>query len=1219
MATLTNAPVGPGASLYINLETLSTLTSLNVNGTANVNGVLNVSPVAYISTLVGNSASFGNVSAATGYFSNLQSAAVTCTNVSSNLCTTLNVNSVYGHITTLYAANTYANFGNIINLSSTTATVTNLTASNNITSVTGYIGTLTTNNFTANNVTSSNASINALTGDTVKITTLNTSSIANLNSISVVGNSTTHNIYATNVSAVALNVSGSSVLHNVSASNMVVTSVAALDAAFDTVSTVDLGITGTLTVPTLAAPAINSQIFSTGNGYGGGGMIITEAKSKANAYVSLSNYHIVSNVASTLSEIVIGEDVAVTPSLYTPALTVGTTDFESWKGGVDSELSRLTAESIASTTADALQSLYDAGVAASIFPKLSSIPSTVASWFAPAALNEAINADSVALQLGADAATGEAVLSVEPAGTFTNALGATVNRAINQVQIMGRFFASDYTSLGADVAPALMLRELRDINTNLNVNPVVLDVGNSISCYYDGSIQSQGTVQASSISAGSVCGTKPSCIKNATSMCSTRPRTSQIKRSMPWLTRDLSISLQRLSASSGALTQAQTAMRQPIRPHNERLPDASLIRIITSLANVNATVSALQLNVNSNVSSVIGNVSTLQGNVTSLNSTLSNVNSNISTLQSNVTTLNGNVTTLTSNVLTLVGNVTTLSTNVTTLTGNVTTLTGNVTTLTGNVTTLTTNVTTLTTNVATLTSNVAALQLNVSANVSSVVGNVSALQTAVTSINTNLSTSVTLGNVSATGTLNVTGATNLSSTLNVATLVTTGGTTVLGPLSAQNVSSTTFVSTGAYLSVWSGLRGNAAGGEGGPYGVYYSYGKDSNAACYLSSVGAAKSWAGANTVGYGNVTSYALRTRCSNVVNKGFIWENSSETPLMALEASTGTLTVAGNLSAVGGATLNVTAQAMLTNANVSWGATYGAVGSTSNTRLLLYPAGGGASDFSIGIGASTLTYNAAATGGHSFYTAGSLTMALGSGGDLSVVGNMNTGAGACFANTSTNHGAPGTTQGTKVLYYGSSGSTSAYSCGVDSGELWHNASSTGSHTWYSGGTLTGGLDRYGSMSGTLFNTSYKEYRYMGTDFGSNSAYLYVLAVTNPTEWKKVLSTTCTFVAKTSYVRVTINGNIWNSVAGTTGIFGCLATNSAGTTFVYPVGVGSAASGYTEMGSVIAGTGNYGWDCLFAVTAGVTYWPAIRFASYFSGNASVCVTLCTIEHINNLT
>jgi hypothetical protein len=203
---------------------------------------------------------------------------------------------------------------------------------------------------------------------------------------------------------------------------------------------------------------------------------------------------------------------------------------------------------------------------------------------------------------------------------------------------------------------------------------------------------------------------------------------------------------------------------------------------------------------------------------------------------------------------------------------------------------------------------------------------------------------------------------------------------------------------------------------------------------------------------------------------------------------------------------------------------------------------------------------------------------------------------------------------------WGGTGTSTDICIGVATGELWSNAGNGGDHTFYNNGTLVASIDHTGYASGTRFNTSYKEYRYIGTDFGANNAYLYTaLSVTTGTDYKKVLVNTCNFVAKSGYVRVTINGNVWSTVAGTTGIFTALGTNSVGTTFIYPIGLGSGANGFTQIASITQGIGQTTWDAVYNVTAGVTYWPVVRFVPYFTGAVNIQVSLCTIEHINALT
>lgn len=71
---------------------------------------------------------------------------------------------------------------------------------------------------------------------------------------------------------------------------------------------------------------------------------------------------------------------------------------------------------------------------------------------------------------------------------------------------------------------------------------------------------------------------------------------------------------------------------------------------------------------------------------------------------------------------------------------------------------------------------------------------------------------------------------------------------------------------------------------------------DGNNAIYFAQ-GGNTSWGGATAVQYGGVTYWAQRYRCTTGTFGGFIWENSTETGLMALNSASGNLTVKGSVS----------------------------------------------------------------------------------------------------------------------------------------------------------------------------------------------------------------------------------------------------------------------------------------------------------------------------------
>jgi hypothetical protein len=240
--------------------------------------------------------------------------------------------------------------------------------------------------------------------------------------------------------------------------------------------------------------------------------------------------------------------------------------------------------------------------------------------------------------------------------------------------------------------------------------------------------------------------------------------------------------------------------------------------------------------------------------------------------------------------------------------------------------------------------------------------------------------------------------------------------------------------------------------------------------------------------------------------------------------------------------------------------------------------------------------------------------------------------AASAAINWAPSYGAIGTPAGDKLILYPGSSSVRNSSIGVDAGTMYFNTNATCVYKWACMGTQTMLLNDTGGLTVADLTVTggitvpglpvYKEYRTYMNEFGSGYAYIYpLLAVTANTDYKKLLKSTCTFVAKSGYARVTINGNVWPSTGGTAtvGIFLALGTNSAGTTFIYPVGLGSGTGGPTQHGSVMYGDGQVTWDGMYAVTAGTTYWPVVRFVPYFTGTVNVQASLCTIEHIVSLT
>jgi hypothetical protein len=134
---------------------------------------------------------------------------------------------------------------------------------------------------------------------------------------------------------------------------------------------------------------------------------------------------------------------------------------------------------------------------------------------------------------------GQDIMNFSPAGTFTNAAGETINRAVSTFSANCNFMASGYSSLGADVLPTTMLRgigfadfgeaapakrawalpafgqipegdaSMRAINTDDFTNPKVCDLGQNASVRYDGSIACSN-LQSQDLVTNTIGGTKTS-------------------------------------------------------------------------------------------------------------------------------------------------------------------------------------------------------------------------------------------------------------------------------------------------------------------------------------------------------------------------------------------------------------------------------------------------------------------------------------------------------------------------------------------------------------------------------------------------------------------------------------------------------------------------------------------------------------------------------------
>ena len=367
------------------------------------------------------------------------------------------------------------------------------------------------------------------------------------------------------------------------------------------------------------------------------------------------------------------------------------------------------------------------------------------------------------------------------------------------------------------------------------------------------------------------------------------------------------------------------------------------------------------------------------------------------------------------------------------------------------------------------------------------------------------------------------------------------------------------------------LIGQTAGGY---YGVYLA--RSGNAS--------AKSFDGVNVPcvhpALTGMTSFCTRFRVRNLAAQGWVWEGAGTTTATADVAvaaldGTGNFAVSGTITAP--STLNL---GTLNSQGLNQGISF----TNSGTNFATYVAQSGAARSFAGGTACA----GGAGAGMTNYAARMRVGALATNGFIV----ENTSEACCFS-----VGGNGTTYAAGALTAGGACSAAAFT---------------------TTGTVTAG-----ALSVTDRNFTYKEYRYLGTDWPA-TAYLYANGTAAiGSNYNVRLASTCSFVAKAAYVRVRVNG--WVSIAAATGddyIFhkAVLGTNSGGTTFKNPVW-GDAANGYYVHGATNdVGRGDQiNSEGLYSVTAGTTYWPAVRLESGTDDTIVFHAIMVEIEHMSTLT
>jgi hypothetical protein len=171
-------------------------------------------------------------------------------------------------------------------------------------------------------------------------------------------------------------------------------------------------------------------------------------------------------------------------------------------------------------------------------------------------------------------------------------------------------------------------------------------------------------------------------------------------------------------------------------------------------------------------------------------------------------------------------------------------------------------------------------------------------------------------------------------------------------------------------------------------------------------------------------------------------------------------------------------------------------------------------------------------------------------------------------------------------------------------------------NTYIAGDLIVGG-DCTITASGNTLKPIYNEYFSVGIDWPATS-YLYPITnAVSGADYKIRFASTATFVAKTSKVRIVTHGNISvPTTTSTTIVWGCLATNNAATTFIYPV-CGSATSGWVGPCNTNYYKGDFVSSHMYLVTPGTTYWLAVRFTPSFNGVLNMTASNVVVEHMNS--
>ncbi|KAG5192753.1 hypothetical protein JKP88DRAFT_274695 [Tribonema minus] len=231
---------------------------------------------------------------------------------------------------------------------------------------------------------------------------------------------------------------------------------------------------------------VSDQLYST-NVYGGVTITVTPATALTGAELTLATLIPDVTLGTVPTSIISMSALGVEIS---PDAIINGVSFNDWYDLINTNITGINAALAAQGVVDGIQAAITAGEGiAKMWPQFQGY-APLPDYAIPDEFMQGMDAADMSYSMAGGMA------NMAPAGSFTNALGTLVERAVSMFSVTGNMSVSGASSFGESVAPLTGLG-MRAIDTDVDTNPLLATFGPSsapvVSVYYDGSISAYQT------------------------------------------------------------------------------------------------------------------------------------------------------------------------------------------------------------------------------------------------------------------------------------------------------------------------------------------------------------------------------------------------------------------------------------------------------------------------------------------------------------------------------------------------------------------------------------------------------------------------------------------------------------------------------------------------------------------------------------------------------